>query len=105
MLKFALNAELAKLKLTYITVVKKPKLGHSRHIAQSSLPSRSSGPWLDPTSEPTIVRMHEDWILAMFTLMSSLLVSMRRVVLLSNDYGKDLARLGEIRTWRMTVIN
>ena len=61
--------------------------------------------WLDPTSEPTIVRMHEDWILAMFTLMSSLLVSMRRVVLLSNDYGKDLARLGEIRTWRMAVIN
>ena len=43
-LKFALNAELAKLKLTYITVVKKPKLGHSRHFAQSSLPSRSSGP-------------------------------------------------------------
>ena len=54
--------------------------------------------WLDPTSEPTIVQMHEDWILAMFTLMSSLLVSMRRVVVLSNDYGKDLARLGEIRT-------
>ena len=47
MLKFALNAELAKLKLTYITVVKKPKLGHSRHFAQSSLPSRSSGPWLN----------------------------------------------------------
>ena len=30
--------------------------------------------WLDPMSRPAIVRMHEDWILAMFTSMSSLLV-------------------------------
>ena len=42
-LNFVLNAESAKLKLTYITVVKKPKLRHSRHFAHSSLSSRSSG--------------------------------------------------------------
>ena len=44
-LKFAPVVELGKLKFTYITVVKQPKLGHIEQSVLQTVLSRSSGPW------------------------------------------------------------